>query len=159
MVRQASFLTELFTKLFQSSKILIIIFSTQKMRTYTQGVEATSLDDYIQSSGIDPATCPTNCLEDVSKICTNGTTEGNENLVFFYKCPTWEDDILYCHQALEGKFSIRFSVTYHNTVSITVEYPSISTINFPARIMIGKLVQCPNKTSVLVFQKRIHLLC
>ena len=79
------------------------------MITYTSGVEATSLDDYIQSTGIDPATCPTACLEEVSKICINGTTEDtgeNDKLVLFYKCPTWEDDILYCHQALEGKFSI-----------------------------------------------------
>ena len=80
----------------------VIIFSTQKFMTHTEwkGMSAHSLDEYIQESEIDPATCPTACLKDVSKICTTA----NETLTVFFKCPTWENETLFCQQALEGKF-------------------------------------------------------
>ena len=68
-----------------------------------KGDSADSLDEHIQSAGIDPTTCPNTCLEGVSKICTTGHADGTEKLTFFFKCPSWENEPrLYCQQALEG---------------------------------------------------------
>merc|ERR1719419_30828 len=87
-------------------KIQVITFSTQKLMTYTEwkGAPSTSLDDYIQTAGIDQAKCKTACLKDVSKICSKDV-DGEEILSVFFKCPSWEDTqgpAYYCQQQLEA---------------------------------------------------------
>ena len=83
------------------------------MYTEWKGQPAASLDAYIQTkpNEIDPATCKTDCLKDVSKICPKDV-DGKEMLTVFFKCPSWEnlEDKLgnpvtyYCQQQLEGRF-------------------------------------------------------
>ena len=90
------------------------------MYTEWKGKPAASLDDYIQNVGenvgqnvgeIDPATCKTDCLKDVSKICPKDV-DGKEMLTVFFKCPSWEPAVdklgnpvtNYCQQQLEGRF-------------------------------------------------------
>ena len=72
-----------------------------------KGKQAASLDDYIQTVGeIDPATCKTDCLKDVSKICPVDVDD-TEMLTVFFKCPSWETVLgpaYYCQQQLEGRF-------------------------------------------------------
>merc|ERR1712168_1780321 len=79
---------------------------TQKFMTYTEwnGTQSLSLDDYIQTAGIDQAKCKTACLKDVSKICSKDV-DGEEMLSVFFKCPSWEDTqgpAYYCQQQLEA---------------------------------------------------------
>jgi len=68
---------------------------TQKLMTHTEwkGAPEASLDDYITNyapDGVDLAKCKTDCLEDVSKICSKDVN-GTETLSVFFKCPSWED--------------------------------------------------------------------
>ena len=96
-------------KAFFDCEIQVIIFSTQKLMMYTEwnGKPAASLDEYIDEySKIDPATCKTDCLKDVSKICPKDV-DGEEMLTVFFKCPSWETapgPAYYCQQQLEGRF-------------------------------------------------------
>ena len=80
------------------------------MYTEWKGKPSASLDEYIQTVGeIDPATCKTDCLKDVSKICPKDV-DGKEMLTVFFKCPSWENPVdklgnpYYCQQQLEGRF-------------------------------------------------------
>ena len=88
-----------------------------------KGAPEASLDDYITNhapDGVDLAKCKTDCLEDVSKICSKDVN-GTETLSVFFKCPSWEDTgscmgmtpvlagqgiSCYCQQQLEGTFWI-----------------------------------------------------
>ena len=97
-------------------KIQVITFSTQKLMTYTEwkGAPSTSLDDYIQTAGIDQSKCKTACLKDVSKICSKDV-DGEEMLSVFFKCPSWEDTqgpAYYCQQQLEGNFLIHSKLNF-----------------------------------------------
>ena len=106
-------------KSFCDIEINVKIFSTQKLLTYTEwkGAPAASLNDYITNfapDGVDLAKCKTDCLEDISKICSKDVN-GTETLSVFFKCPSWEDaqgPTKYCQQQLEGKFLI------HNKLEI-----------------------------------------
>merc|ERR1719320_2449056 len=88
--------------------------------TEWKGKPATSLDAYIAAGEIDPATgeivgeidpgtCKTDCLKDVSKICPKDV-DGKEMLTVFFKCPSWENPVdklgnpvtYYCQQQLEA---------------------------------------------------------
>ena len=96
--------------------------------TEWKGAPAASLNDYITNyapDGVDLAKCKTDCLEDVSKICSKDVN-GTETLSVFFKCPSWEDTgscmgmtpvlagqgiSCYCQQKLEGTFGFTLNFT------------------------------------------------